>query len=83
MMIQVAMYLFMFVIPYFLLTFTTLSSTYLRTCVYISISGCIFMFSYKIITIVVEGPKACFADTWNWIDTMTLPVYLVLSSINL
>ena len=83
MMIQVFVYLFMFVIPYFLLTHTTLDSTYLTICVYMSISGAIFMFSYEIIAIVVEGPKIYFSDPWNWIDAMTLPLYLILSSINL
>lgn len=82
-MIQVAIYLFLFVIPYFFITFTTLDATYLAICVYTSLSGCSMMYFYEFMDIVVEGPRAYFKNPWNWIDTLTLPVYILLSTINL
>ena len=83
MLIQLAVYVFLFIIPYFLLTFTALDGFYLRFCVYMSLLGAMIMYFYEVMAIVVEGPKVYFKDYWNWIDAITLPLYILLSTINL
>ena len=47
MMVQVAIYFFLFIIPYFLLTFTALDGTYLSICVFMSLLGVTLMFFYE------------------------------------
>ena len=63
MMFQVALYLFMFVIPFFMLTYSTLSPVCMRLCVYVSLSGAVCMFCYEVIATVVEGPKIHFNNS--------------------
>ena len=52
---QVCIYLFLFVIPYFVLTFTELSPSYLSLCVYVSLIGVTLMFFYEFMNMVVLG----------------------------
>ena len=83
MLIQVAIYIFLFIVPYFLLTFSALSGTYLRICVYMSMLGVTLMFFYEFMAMKVQGLKDYFSDPWNWVDTLTPPVYVALSLVNL
>ena len=83
MMIQVAIYVFLFIIPYCLLTFTSLDETYLSICVYMSLIGVTLMFFYEFMAMQVQGLKVYFSDPWNWVDTLTPIVYIALSVVNL
>jgi len=82
-MFQVAIYVFLFIIPYFFVTFTSLDKSYKSICIYTSLVGVILMFFYEFMAMQVEGIKGYFANLWNWVDTLTPIVYITLSVVNL
>ena len=83
MVFQFVIYIFMFVIPYFFITFTNLNRNWLGTCIYMSLFGVTFMFTYEFMGMKVQGIKVYFSSPWNWFDTITPIVYIILSKINL
>ena len=81
---QMVFYAICFLTPYLMVLFGQhLQGVSLKFCLSTSLIGALGMFFFEWMDIVVNGASVYFKDWWNWIDVMTLIIYVAFYSISM